>query len=211
MPVGIRIAAKSLQQASAQMQALFASLTQDAGSRTELHRRYGIQAMNWILENFQREGGLLEDGPWQKLSENTIAGRRKGSSRILQNTGILRASFQPQVTSTEVRVGSALKVALWQNEGTKGPYPIVPKNALALAFPSANPNKKVRYSFSSIATRRTYKRGQELLIVKKVMHPGLVARRMLPRESELLPRLLRATNTWLRGNSRLEVTGGETE
>jgi hypothetical protein len=228
MPIGIRIRLENLAQANVRLQRIY-QLTrgggQGAASLSELHRRYGIRALQWINENFEQEGGLLSDGPWQKLAESTIAA--KGSSKVLQDTGIeLRPSFVSKPTSTEVRVGSSKLLAKWHEEGTgqygpRGrPYPIVPVRARALAFPaspsytrfartttfnsatgvtSSRPRvTRVRASFSSIATKKTYRAGQVLILTKGVMHPGVVKRRMLPTEQELLPRLRVTTENWLR-------------
>lgn len=233
MAIGIRISLRGIQETVARIQALMALGQADGKSRTELHRRYGRQAMNWINENFRSGGGLLEDGPWQPLSENTVAGRIKRSNAILRDRGNLQASFQPQVTSTEVRIGSPLKVALFHEKGTAGPYPIVPRNKKALAFAvSARFARFARTTSFNTATgtSRTVlragrvsrriaqqsarfgtghlKTGMNVVLARGVMHPGLVARRMLPRESELLPRLLVTTENWLAG---VGVQGATTE
>lgn len=201
MAIGIRISLKGLQQTVARLQALTISGQDAGGSKTELHRRYGIQAMKWIDENFRQQGGLLEDGPWQELSENTIAGRRKGSSLILQNTGAkLRPSFNFQHTSTEVRIGSPEKIALWHNEGTDGPYEIRPRFKKALAFAVAQGGTKITRKVARKSARfgtGHLRVNQNGIVVKSVMHPGLVKRRMLPNENELLPRLLKTTENWV--------------
>lgn len=177
------------------------------GGRGELHQRYGIQALNWINRNFQTEGGLLSGKPWAKLSPNTIAGRRKGSSRILQDTGAagLRGSFTMQFSDQQVAIGSALLRALFHNEGTGlygkrgAKYPIVPKKAGGvLAFQMAEGGSRVRASFSSVRTRRTFKKSQMITFARKVMHPGVQVRRMLPTQQELMPQLLRATINFLK-------------
>ena len=207
MAIGIRISLKGLQQTVAKLTALTVAGQDAGGSKTELHRRYGIQAMKWIHENFKREGGLLEDDPWQELSPNTIAARRKGSSQILQNTREkLLPSFNFDHTSTEVRVGSPEKLALWHNEGTgiEGPrhhsYFIYPRFKKALAFVVAQGGTKI--------TRKVAKRSASFgsghlkvnkngIVVAAVTHPGVAKRRMLPNENELLPRLIKTTENWL--------------
>ena len=201
MAIGIRISLKGLQQTVAKLQALTVAGRDAGGSKTKLHKRYGIQTVKWIHENFERQGALLEDGPWQELSPNTIAGRRKGSSSILRDTRALESSFDNfAATSTEVRVGSAEQKALWHNEGTKGPYEIKPRFKKALAFAVAQGGTKI--------TRKIAKRSAQFgsghlrvglngIVVKSVMHPGLVKRRMLPNENELLPRLIKVTETWV--------------
>lgn len=201
MAIGERIAFKGLQQTVSRLQVI--ALQTDGGqSKSELHRRYGIQAMKWINENFRQEGGLLETGKWQELTPNTIAGRRKNSSRILQNTGLLRPSFDYEATSTEVRIGSPSKIALFHNEGTKGPYEILPRNKMALSFAVAQGGVRVGRKLAQKSARTGtghLRTGINAVVVKKVIHPGLVARRMLPNEAELLPRLIKTTENWLAG------------
>ena len=177
------------------------------GGKTELHRRYGIQALNWIDDNF-RQAGALTGSKWAKLSKNTIAGRRKGSSNPLLNTGLLRASYSARATAQDARVGSPMLIALWHEEGTD-PYPITPKKASVLAFPvakgfykTAGQRKRatVKANFSSLITRKTYRKGQLLGFARRVNHPGLPARPMLPRQGmpTIEARLIKTTINWLR-------------
>lgn len=172
------------------------------GGKTELHRRYGIQALNWIDDNF-RQAGALTGHKWQKLSKNTIAGRRRGSSNPLLNTGLLRASFTSRATAQDVRVGTPLFFAPYHEEGT-GPYVITPKKAKILAFPVdkayGGQKSRVKANFSSTTTRRTYRKGQLLGFASKVNHPGLPKRPMLPKQGmpTIEARLIKTTINWLR-------------
>jgi len=169
-----------------------------AGGKTELHRRYGIQALNWIDENF-RKSGALTGSKWAKLRPNTVAGRRKKSNKPLLNTGLMRASFTSRATSLDVRVGSPLFYAAFHEEGTS-PYVITPKNAKVLAFPVASGGSQVKASFSSTTTRATFRKGQRLGFARRVNHPGLPARPMLPRQGmpTIETRLLNTTINFLR-------------
>ena len=179
-----------------------------AGNRAELHMRYGTQALNWIDQNFRAQGGLLSTGPWAKLRPNTVAGRRKGTSLVLQDSGPMRESYQMNFNGEQVVVGSADPKALWHGEGTK-PYTIRPKKpggvlAIPIAESLATPSRlkemgivKTKASFSSIATRKTFRKGGFVMFRKEVHHPGLPARRVLPRENELLPQLLKTTINFL--------------
>ena len=176
------------------------------GNRAELHMRYGIQAMNWIDRNFRAQGGLLATGPWAKLRPNTIAGRRKGSSLILQDAGQMRQSFQMNFDSQRAVVGSADKKALWHEEGTK-PYTIRPKTAKALAFPVAEGGRAVTVAVrlkSAQSGTGKYRKGQNLAFAQEVHHPGLPARRMLPTERELLPQLIRTSINFLKEKGLLK-------
>ncbi len=170
-------------------------ITQAAGDRTELHRRFGIQLLNWIDRNFRQEGALT-GRPWAKLSPNTIAGRRKGSSRILQDTGGLKSSFTERHDANGVRVGTAKEISLYHQFGTR-PYEIRPKNAKALAFTMAGGGRAVKAAFSSINTKRTFRKGQKLTFAKFVNHPGLVARPMLPTEEQVVPILITTARNYL--------------
>lgn len=214
MAIGIRIQLTGLKQTVARLQALSAAGLEAGKSKTELHRRYGIQAMNWINENFQTEGGLLDDGRWEELSPNTIASRKKGSRLILQDKGPLRASFQPVATSTEVRIGSPLKTALWHNEGTSGPYVIRPRTKMALAFVVAEGGIRVTRALAKRSARfgtGHLRLNQGAIVVKEVIHPGLPPRRMLPNENELLPRLIKTTENWLSGLGTTGTVSSENE
>lgn len=155
---------------------------------TELNRRMGIQALNWIKENFESQGGLV--GGWTGLRPNTIASRRGGSSKILQDSGDLRKSFTiSSVDAEKVVVGSADPKALWHERGTK-PYVILPKNSRFLVFNVAEAESQ------GWAWRVT---GSNVVFAKKVKHPGLVARRMLPtaRDASFMERVITTANKYI--------------
>jgi hypothetical protein len=207
----------------AELRARFAKLRTAISTKRELHRRYGLQALNWIDDNFRQEG-KLSGAPWAKLSPNTIVA--KGSSAILQNKGPLRASFNAVPSTQDVRVGSPLTIAKYHEEGTglygaKGTsYLIYPKRAKALAFQVANKSfkggklktvqfgvggaigqiasertKTVEASFSSVGSRRTFKQGQTYTLASSVLHPGVQKRPMLPTPTtqSLLVKLYKVT------------------
>ena len=123
----------------------------------------GMDMLSWIDKNFKAEG--LE-GKWKPLSPNTIAARRKKGkgAKILQDTGHLKSSFVLgkddnifTVSGTTVTVGSADKKAHWHQKGTKS-YDIYPKTKEYLSF--------------IYNGKRVFR--------KKVHHPGLAERPMLP-------------------------------
>ena len=197
MPVSMKIDLKGMKE----MRNLLRNYAQAiGGNRAELHMRYGIQAMNWIDRNFRAQGGLLATGPWAKLRPNTVAGRRKNTSLILQDSGQLRQSYQMNFDSQQTVVGSADPKALWHGKGTK-PYTIKPKNAKALAFPVAEGGRAVTVAVRLKSARfgtGAYRKGQNLAFAKEVHHPGLPARRMLPTARELLPQLIRTSINFLK-------------
>ena len=192
-----------------------------AGGKTELHRRYGIQALNWIDDNF-RQSGTLTGKPWASLAKNTTASRRKASKKPLLDSGLLRASFTSKPTAHNVRVGTPFFFAPYHEEGGKKWYDIEPKNAKLLAFQvdkgsakqykttvrNSNTGKervtfaahRIGASFSSIATRKTYRQGQYFVLTKKVRHPPLEKRPMLPKQQypSMMTRLLKTTINYLR-------------
>ena len=190
---------------------LGASVARGAGT-TSLHARYAIIASQWIDRNFQQEGGLV--GGWRRLRPNTIAGRRKGSSRVLQDTGLLRASFVPAWDEKAAVVGSASKVSLWHEKGTKGspetPYPIRPKKpGGVLAFPVATggilvPILPKGFKKGDLIFGKKLK-SRRMMFARMVMHPGLPRRRMLPEEADLKPALLRTTINYIKEQARRNV------
>jgi phage gpG-like protein len=125
-----------------------------------LLKAIGLRQLRWIDDNFKSDGKLA--GGWKPLSENTVAGRRGGSGRILQDTGKLRMSFTSKMESEDTLwVGSQLDVAEWHHFGTR-PYDIRPVRAQVLSFITVGGRVFARY----------------------VHHPGLPARRMLPTQDE---------------------------
>jgi len=108
--------------------------------------------------NFKRQGRPKR---WKRLRPNTVAGRRKGSKRILQDTGRLRMSVISRAAPDNVyrmgknylKMGTRSKIASFHQEGAPS-YNIVPKNRSFLRFMTTS-----GYVFA-----------------KKVHHPGLPAR-----------------------------------
>jgi phage gpG-like protein len=122
----------------------------------------GQRWLQWINDNFESEGGKV--GGWAPLADSTVAARRGGAGQILQDTGVLRESFDYEVMGdSQVRVGTKVQYASFHEEGT-APYDIVPVTGKVLAFMGAN----------------------GMVFVRHVHHPGLSQRRMLPNEPEAL-------------------------
>ena len=76
-----------------------------------------------ILEHFEKETG--PEGKWQPLKPSTIKRRRKGSARILQDTGRLRMSISGYSDNKRAVVGTNLMYARMHQEG-KGRVPARP-------------------------------------------------------------------------------------
>lgn len=209
-----------------ELQDAFGELRKTLRRRSELHRRLGIVTLNWIDDNFRHEGGM-SGKPWAKLAPSTIAA--KGSSAILQDKGKLRQSFTSNPGPDSVAVGSALFYAEFHELGGTSYYEIHPVRAKALAF-VAGPNfarfagttkfggakktrvSRVRASFSSVATRNTYKKGTDLVLAAFVNHPPLIQRKMLPEETnqDFMARLIKTANGFLRppGGPVVKGSGG---
>ena len=118
----------------------------------KLLRLIGQTQLGWVNKNFKDAG---TEKKWRPLSPNTIASRRKGSSRPLQNTGRLRQSFEFSLRGrTTVAVGTESQIAPFHHFGTR-PYEI-----------RGNP---LRFNTAS-----------GIVFAKIVHHPGLPARPLLP-------------------------------
>ena len=205
MPDGIdmTITVKGLRQVQQMLRRLAVSVGRGSGT-TALHARYAIIASQWIDRNFQQEGGLV--GGWKPLRPNTLAGRRKGSGRILQDTGLMRASFLPAWDDQKAIVGSADKKSLWHEKGTK-PYPIDPKKPGGLLWFNVATRFGIRTRTLKSGRRLTLPFAEGRLIsARHVDYPGLPSRRMLPKQAELMPQLLKTTISYIKAQ---EQRGGE--
>jgi len=173
-------------------------LTRKIQSRTDLNARWAVLTLNWINRNFATEGGMV--GGWKPLSPNTLAARRSGAGRILQDTGRLRASFIPRWNDKQASVGSAISYSRFHEEGT-GPYTIKPKGNYPLRFKVAQGSGAVKTKIlkSGKKISLTTFKGQ-YVFAREVHHPGLPQRRMLPQQGDpvLMRDLLRASVEYLK-------------
>jgi phage gpG-like protein len=81
------------------------------------NKRASIVLYQWVLRNFQTEGGQV--GGWEPLAPATVEWKEAhGYSRLLQNTGALRASFLPYSDDKVALVGSPLAYSAAHEEGT---------------------------------------------------------------------------------------------
>ena len=128
-------------------------------NKDDLLRAIGFRQLKWINDNFKSGGKLV--GGWKALTPNTVAGRRQGSSAILQDTGRLRSSFDDfgvNVSGSAVTVGTKNKLAEFHEFGTS-PYTIKPKKSGGLL---------------------KFKAAGGFVYAREVHHPGLPKRKMLP-------------------------------
>lgn len=123
-----------------------------------LFKKFAIIMTRSFADNFRQEGRPRK---WKALAPNTIANRRKGSKRILQDKGLLRQSVLAKsgtgnirkITKDSLTMGTRQKTAAFHQWGTK-PYTIVPRSKKVLSFMTTSGR----------------------VFVKKVNHPGLVPR-----------------------------------
>lgn len=131
-------------------------------SQGKILRAVGLRLMGWVARNFEDDG---TEQKWKPLSPNTVAQRRKGSNRPLQDTGRLKQSWtkstgNPHIIGDTVSVTSNMKYAPYHEFGT-GPYTIKPKKGKRLAFMTAG----------------------GMRFPKEVHHPGVPKRRMTPTDA----------------------------
>jgi phage gpG-like protein len=162
----------------------------------------GMELLKEIGRNFEQQGVWVK---WAPLRPNTLANRRSGgSSKALQASGRLRASFRMEASRDQVRVGSPLVIAKYHEEGAGEPvgdpgWTIRPKKGKALAFVVATGGQSLKGRGISVAAIRgkfkSYgyqKRSAKFMgkanfaVVQSVYHPGYPARKMLPHPSRAL-------------------------
>ena len=171
MSLGLKIEQKGLRIQIKRLKKIGTGLVQ---KKRQLNQRFGILALQWIDRQFSTSGAH-GGAPWKKLSVNTIAGRRKGSSKPLLDTRNLQRSFTARTNSQQVRVGTNVEYAPPHEFGTK-PFTITAKPGKILAFPV-----KGGTAFA-----------------KKVNHPGIPQRKILPTTAQMLPIMVKATQNFIK-------------
>jgi hypothetical protein len=134
---------------------------QVAFGRREWLELIGARWLLWVDENF-RAGGL--ERPWVPLARSTLAGRRAGGAgaRPLRDRGRLAQSFVSAVTRGQedrVQVGTADERAPRLHAGTP-PRTLLPRRRTFMVFETPEGTRFAR----------------------RVEHPGLPARPLLPSE-----------------------------
>lgn len=100
----------------------------------------GVHMVRSFALNFIEQG---RPKPWKPLEPTTVAGRRGGSSKILQDTGRLKMSALTKVSPGNIyelkedslKMGSDLETAGIHQWGTD-PYDIFPRNKKILKIPT---------------------------------------------------------------------------
>ncbi len=154
----------------------------------------GTEILKAVGQNFDAQGAWSR---WAPLRPNTLAARRQGgSSKALQASGKMRASFRMEAGNSQVTIGSPLKTAMWHHEGRGvavggAKWKISPKHGQALAFPVAQGGAPAGRKAVAAGAFKSYgykKRnaaflsGVPMAIVRSVMHPGYPPRPLLPPE-----------------------------
>ncbi len=145
--------------------------------------RWQVWMTRSLALNFIHEGRPKK---WAVLAKTTIFGRRKQSSRILQDTGRLRMSVMTRgakgnvtrITANSLIMGTSLKQAAWLQYGT-APYTIRPRKGKALRFKVG----RNAYAYATI-----------------VHHPGLVARPFIGIQKEDEVEMQRLATEFALGN-----------
>lgn len=171
-----------------------------------LYKRWGIEALKWIQQNYQSGGAKV--GGWPPLRPLTIMSRRKGSGRPLMNTGALMRLWSSRVMGWGAEIGNPSDIAGYHETGTR-PYEIRPKNRKFLWFGVAPSGRwtgqqaggHARHYVASTAylgrIGRWRKSGSPGIFARHVHHPGLPKRRQLPNEAEIMPTIKQVTEQYL--------------
>lgn len=170
------------------------------GDMTPVFKAIGVEVIKEVGRNFEAEGIWTK---WAPLRPNTLAGRRSGSSsKALQASGRMRASFRMETGKSQVRVGSPLLLAKWHHEGRgekaggKG-WTITAKRGKALAFVVAAGGQSLQTMGKSRGISVSTMRGKfnsygfqkrsakfmgraKFAVVQSVYHPGYPSRPLLP-------------------------------
>jgi hypothetical protein len=136
-----------------------------------LLKLWGSVILREVHDNFRKGGNPT----WVPLAPGTIAGRRQGPGTIskgkrkkgsrgvqpLRDTGAMERGWSVSNTQLEdkkINIYNPDPKAVFHEFGTKGPYPITPKNAKVLALPAiqqdAQGNIKGQFSLAGLAKSR---------------------------------------------------------
>ena len=162
-----------------------------------LMKSLAITTHGWILKNARSGGALLKGKKWAPLAPSTIAGRRRGSSVPLHDSGHMMKQWSYDYSKTQAVIGNPMDIAVYHQEGTGlyGPkrkrYTIKPRNKKWLRF--------VVGGFTVGKWGKAAKRSRlNYAFAKEVQHPGVPQRRMLPTEKEIGPSLLETLDFWMK-------------
>ena len=125
----------------------------------------GLRLLSFIDRKFATAGAAAGGPSWAPLRPSTLEQRKRGGDAPLQDSGFYRQSFTMQVEEpNSVWVGSRVPYGEYQEYGTR-PYEIVATRAKVLAA--------------------QLRAGGWAVFGKRVHHPGLPARPVLPDPSAI--------------------------
>lgn len=163
------------------LQATLRRIPERAQDLSPALKRSSLIVLKSIESNF-RAGGRPRQ--WEPLAPSTVAGRRKGSSRPLQDTGQLsRAPTVLHLDRQHVRIGlpgeatnegmDLRRLAAIHQFGAKIPaFDIVPKHGKALAFPVPHSTRIATSAGGQYARLDTPQGRRRMLVLAKVRFPG---------------------------------------
>jgi hypothetical protein len=179
----------------------------------------------WGIRMVRETHDIIQSGgkpPWAPLAASTVSAKRqgKGSGGVKPLVGFRDDVDFRLSGDREVTIFIADRRAVFHEHGTKGPYEIKPKNAKALALPflpgrdrgkgTSGSGKAGRFSLAGLGRATATGRGSftttggavrvpytNVSFRKKVIHPGLKQRRLLPTEEQAIPLLQRETTAFV--------------
>ena len=124
-------------------------MKRNAANPTSLTRLLSVFLFKDVVDHFKKESG--KTSRWQKLSSVTTQqrrrGKRRGSNKILQDTGALKGSLRASSTRFQAMVGTNIQYAGIHNEGGlagKGKKVKIPKRQFLWASkPFLSATKKI--------------------------------------------------------------------
>lgn len=103
--------------ALAEKEAQFKRVAQAVQNRQEPNRRASIQLYSWIIDDYDKEGGL--HGGWAPLAPSTVRRKAKaGKEKMLVWSGRLRNSFRSFYDNDVAGTGSDVTYSDFHEDGT---------------------------------------------------------------------------------------------
>lgn len=194
---------------------------------TALLKVLGLRMLREVDDIFRAQGKPT----WAALKPSTVSAKRqgKGSGNPQALAGLRNTFDSYQTGPRQQTVYSKSPIAVFHEFGTKGPYEIRPKTAKALALPflpgrdagkgTAGTGKPGRFSLSGIGGKATGRGSfatpagirvpySNVSFRRKVTHPGLPKRPLLPTPEQATPIIEKETAAFIR--HKIAQAGGKT-
>lgn len=101
-------------------------------NREPFHRNAVIELDKWKNKNFEEEGKLAMDGGWKPLAAATIAARKRGGDKILQDTADLKNKWKMFWDKQKGVFSSSMPYGMFHHKHKKHPRRILPTEKQAL-------------------------------------------------------------------------------